>query len=46
MNAYSPISTKGFLKATMFRYHILGVASPKGVRYLTKKWEKITSDIL
>jgi hypothetical protein len=32
--------------AIMFRYHILGVASPKGAAYLDKKWKKIKTNKL
>jgi len=32
--------------AVMFRYHILGVASPKGAEYLKKKWAKIKTTTL
>ena len=32
--------------AIMFRYHILGVASPEGAAYLEKKWKKIKTNKL
>jgi hypothetical protein len=32
--------------AISFRYHILGIASPKGVEYLQEKWKTIQTDKL
>lgn len=32
--------------AVLFRYHILGVASPKGAKYLAKKFENLKSNTL